>query len=554
MQVVPTLCLFSCGLACGGLRGVVTRREIPARLTWGLLRVVVLGCLITQLPTAFSHPPVEEHIIEQYKKAVAQIEQGDFRGALSGLQAIVAQAPNFYQGLNSIGVCYEGLGQRENAIQAFQEALKINPGFVEAHINLGANYTARGKIPEGIAEFKRAIELNPRSVPALSGLGHAELQGKNPAAAVGPLKKAYDLSNHEPSNLPGLVRALTQAGQLTEAVRYSEAALHLKGWNPRLDMQLGLIFLDCRKCKEAQKSLIAAVRGETALRDQIVALSEDNFDAGKYTEVLCLVGVALESGPNSASLHSMAGACHYQLKDGPRAVAEVQQAIYLDPGNEDYYLQLAQVFIDYNTADAAILLLEPALERFPASARMRYVLGVACLRSSKYVEAERYLTESLRLDPKNPLALRALAMLYEGESQWAALLKLSESMLDLPDIRAEGYYYQANADFNLLRGQPDRFPEIEKLLESSTSLNPNFFPVYLFGAESSSRGVLTLRPSKSSPGPLSSTPSHPPPTTTWRLLTGRSAKPRKALKPSTGSKCLVRRRRISPRSRDSYTN
>ena len=32
------------------------------------------------------------------------------------------------------------------------------------------------------------------------------------------------------------------------------------------------------------------------------------------------------------------------------------------------------------------------------------------------------------------------------------LLKLSESMLDLPDIRAEGYYYQANADFNLLRG------------------------------------------------------------------------------------------------------
>jgi tetratricopeptide (TPR) repeat protein len=83
---------------------------------------------------------------------------------------------------------------------------------------------------------------------------------------------------------------------------------------------------------------------------------------------------------------------------------------------------------------------------------MRYVLGVACLRSSKYVEAERYLTESLRLDPKNPLALRALAMLYEGESQWAALLKLSESMLDLPDIRAEGYYYQANADFNLLRG------------------------------------------------------------------------------------------------------
>jgi tetratricopeptide (TPR) repeat protein len=283
-------------------------------------------------------------------------------------------------------------------------------------------------------------------------------------------------------------------------------------------------------------------------------LSEDNFGAGKYTEVLCLVGVALESGPNSASLHSMAGACHYQLKDGPRAVAEVQQAIYLDPGNEDYYLQLAQVFIDYNTADAAILLLEPTLERFPASARMRYVLGVACLRSSKYVEAERYLTESLRLDPKNPLALRALAMLYEGESQWAALLKLSESMLDLPDIRAEGYYYQANADFNLLRGQPDRFPEIEKLLESSTSLNPNFFPVYLFGAESSSRGVLTLRPSKSSPGPLSSTPSHPPPTTTWRLLTGRSAKPRKALKPSTGSKCLVRRRRISPRSRDSYTN
>jgi tetratricopeptide (TPR) repeat protein len=211
----------------------------------------------------------------------------------------------------------------------------------------------------------------------------------------------------------------------------------------------------------------------------VVRLSEASFEERKYDDALCLVTVALECLPASASLHSMAGACHYQLKDPTLAVKEVQQAVYLGPANEDYCIQLAQIFIDYNTPDAAVLLLEAALSTFPGSARISYVLGIACLKSSQLRKADEYLQRSLRLEPRNPLTLRALAMLYEGEGKWAAVLELTDSMMQLPSQMYEGYYYRAEAKYNLARNQPNLNPEITGWLRKSVSLKPDFFPSHL---------------------------------------------------------------------------
>jgi len=48
--------------------------------------------------------------------------------------------------------------QDEQAVQAFQEAVKLDPDLAEAHFRLGLGYEALGKPEEAEAEYKKAIE------------------------------------------------------------------------------------------------------------------------------------------------------------------------------------------------------------------------------------------------------------------------------------------------------------------------------------------------------------------------------------------------------------
>ena len=161
----------------------------------------------------------------------------------------------------------------------------------------------------------------------------------------------------------------------------------------------------------------AANRSDVQFRNRISGLTERAFDNGEYDRALCLSHVLFGLGVDSAALHSMVGACYYHLQDPARAASEVQRAIQLDPNNQEYYVQLAQTFIDFNTPDAAVLLLEPALKLFPSSARISYVLGFACLKSEQVEKAQKYLKRSLEIDPNNGPTLTALAELYEGTWQ-----------------------------------------------------------------------------------------------------------------------------------------
>jgi len=48
--------------------------------------------------------------------------------------------------------------QDEEAVQAFQQAVKLDPDLAEAHFRLGLGYEALGKSEEAEAEYKRAVE------------------------------------------------------------------------------------------------------------------------------------------------------------------------------------------------------------------------------------------------------------------------------------------------------------------------------------------------------------------------------------------------------------
>lgn len=122
--------------------------------------------------------------------------------ALEHYQKAVQIDPEFAVGHFAMGNILRRQGQPEQAIPAYEKALKLQPrNFFFTHqfySGRGLALLAQGKADAAIADFEQATQLNATNVEALHGLGKALLQQNKPSAAIPHLEAAYDLNPRYP--------------------------------------------------------------------------------------------------------------------------------------------------------------------------------------------------------------------------------------------------------------------------------------------------------------------------------------------------------------------
>ncbi|MEK6613622.1 MAG: tetratricopeptide repeat protein, partial [Candidatus Binatota bacterium] len=139
-----------------------------------------------------------------------------------------------------------------------------------------------------------------------------------------------------------------------------------------------------------------------------------------------------------------------------RALKEVEQAISLEPRNADYHLLRAQILIAQDKTAEAAQAAEKALEYGPHKAKavlalaeelytqqakkiylrivnsgakefLPYVgLGAIALRQKEFVEAQRWLEQAAKIQPKHPAVLLALGRLELAKGNYARAVTLLE--------------------------------------------------------------------------------------------------------------------------------
>jgi tetratricopeptide (TPR) repeat protein len=207
--------------------------------------------------------------------------------------------------------------------------------------------------------------------------------------------------------------------------------------------------------------LLLAANGFDAVEKQIAA---GNFQAAL---------AALETSPpadRKAQWHLLASQCHDGLKDPSGAVQEAQTAIDLDPRSEPARLQLAQIFLTWNTPEPAYEILHDALSVFPQSLLIRLGLGLALNGLERYNEAIPVLKDCLRMRADFGVAFDALGNAYLDSSNFDGLLREAAEYTQRNPADFRGYYYQAAARQKL----GEIAPETEALVRRSLELNPQF--------------------------------------------------------------------------------
>lgn len=151
----------------------------------------------------------------------------------------------------------------DQAVQVVQAGLKANPNSEELHMLLALAYSTQSQTDQAITAYDGALRLNPRNVLAANNLAVLLVDYKGDPQS---LQKAFALSRGFEKEAPhplfldtlGWVRF--KMGQQEEALRLMKEAVAKSPEVPTLNYHLGIAFFQSGKTAEARAYLSKAVK------------------------------------------------------------------------------------------------------------------------------------------------------------------------------------------------------------------------------------------------------------------------------------------------------
>lgn len=156
--------------------------------------------------------------------AHAALARGEYDKAVADFQAALAQSKSL-DGYFGLGNALTNLGRMDEAIAAYQEALKINPNDIPTLTNLGVAYYQQGRLREAQDTFRKVLSLNPDDAETHYLLAAALIQAGDLATAEQELNRALELKPDLPEARFGMGVLRRLQGRTEEAIREFEAFL-----------------------------------------------------------------------------------------------------------------------------------------------------------------------------------------------------------------------------------------------------------------------------------------------------------------------------------------
>lgn len=141
--------------------------------------------------------------------------------AISRLRHVIELDPNMMRAYNNLGLCYDSLGQFEEAIQSFTRAIELNRRQKQPSawppLNLAVSLISLNRLDEAVAQLHEALSYNPQFPQAHYQLGLVLEKQRKFEEAIAPLQRAMELDPLYPEPHYALGRIYQRQGKREEA-------------------------------------------------------------------------------------------------------------------------------------------------------------------------------------------------------------------------------------------------------------------------------------------------------------------------------------------------
>jgi tetratricopeptide (TPR) repeat protein len=362
---------------------------------------------------------------------LAALASKDYKGAQAALAkaaSIKGWSPSLHQ---AMGDAYNGLGDRKQAINEWETALKSKLNDPSLLSKLANGYESEARYPEASAVLRTLVALQPTNALARYRFG-VVLSVLDPAQAGSHLAVA---AGSDPKIKPfaeSLIKALN-------------AGLDTKD-NAITAGVVGYTLIGLREFKLAKLSLTRAIeqRPDQADAYAYLGLVEDRLGndgtyayeqalkidpksslahylygqhfrrGGKNDRAISEFKTAFDLDPSNPATSAELGSAYLDKGDLQNAEAWYAQAVRIAPQEAEFWILLAQFYLDNDVkvAEAGLPSAKRAVELEPNSSAANDALGHALYLTRKFKESESTLLTANALDPESARVYLHLGLLY----------------------------------------------------------------------------------------------------------------------------------------------
>ncbi len=357
----------------------------------------------------------------------------------------------------------------EAAITPLQKVIADQPDFAYAHFQLAYVYTALKKTDEARTEYERTIAIDPKMPEAYLDLGILLLD-KDAAAAVAPLTKAAALlpAQSRPHFLLGV--ALERSGDLTSAVTAFENAVVLDPQDVDTLLHLADAYLALHRTANAEMKFRSAIERQPQEPRALLGLARC-LDAEKKTEAADAYQKYLAVQPSDSAARVRLVHLFLEQQQYDAAFAELNRTDSGKPSLELLKLR-ADIQIGQKKWDDAVGTLQQAIALAPGDAQLHGGLGRVYMQKRDFPSAEKELRAALHLDGKNLVYWKDLSStFFLGGNYPAALGTLDEIAKMEPPIA--GTWFIRAICYDKLKQPKLALEAYQKFLDLDQDKNPD---------------------------------------------------------------------------------
>ncbi len=261
--------------------------------------------------------------------------RGDYNQALKYLRqaietAIAVEDKGFEaECLNAIALVYTDLGNVNEAIEAYKQAIQIAPGQIFPWNNLGKLYSRLDRNEEAVAAFKKASEHKPEDAFSWNGLGNVYLKTGRPDEAIAAYKRAIELAPNLVYSWNGLGNIYASLGQNDEAIRAYQKASELNHHLVDPLIGLGDIHMHQGRSEEAARVYRKVIDLDPRNVPERIRLGDLCLKMGNYDEAVTVFEKITELAPQSGWAYSNLGLALFCLGEQSESVSALKKSLEL---------------------------------------------------------------------------------------------------------------------------------------------------------------------------------------------------------------------------------
>ena len=351
---------------------------------------------------------------EYYKSATAYHDLGEFEQAISEYRQAIALNPNSPIIYNRLGVAYSELKQYDAALDAYQKALALSPMTAEPHYNIGLVYLKQGNFPRAAEAFKRAVAIDAEWGDVYTGLGEVYLKQGDFGQAARAYKQATRLNpSGNPSAILGLGKTYVKQGRLDDAIIAIEKAIEIQVDNTEAHYQLAQIYIKRGEKKKAASAMVffKVLRQTDPLLNEAEAwVKRHPNDARGYNnlgivylarhrseDAIASYKRAISLAPHLATAHYNLGHAYHKQGKAKLAIAAYQQALTIDTTLAIAHNNIAVCYMESGIdLDQALSHARTAVRLVPTEANYWDTLSQVCTALGLESEAQHARAYSIK--------------------------------------------------------------------------------------------------------------------------------------------------------------